>query len=78
MNTDETDVLSGITGPNVLPQTDPDKLTKQEIKKAKKQSDRPSPGIDMPNRSSVTLMIFAGIENDFSSQTNLSVGNLMI
>lgn len=44
MNTDETDVLSGITGPNVLPQTDPDKLTKQEIKKAKKQSDRPSPG----------------------------------
>jgi hypothetical protein len=44
MNTDETDVLIGITGPKVIPQTDPDKLTEQEIKKAKKHSDRPSPG----------------------------------
>ena len=44
MNTDETDALSGITGPKVVPQTNPDLLTKQEIKKAKKRSDRPSPG----------------------------------
>ncbi len=43
MNTDETDALSGITGPEVVPETNPDQLTKQELKKVKGRSDRPSP-----------------------------------